>query len=311
MKKRTLMNKTIKFSLILLLFTSALFGDETSALSTDSASSAPQEENYKDIIQGSVSAIYTVPVSNNLSGLIDESYGDAAAKVNIDLLLFQKYYGGLYLGYQQSLSEGEKVFYVEKRLGRFGLLYKNIRSQYDATPDTSGTITFTDFNDVLTVGVNGQAARINYSYDKGELKYYCEENIKDRGWFSLFYEKIQTGIAGKETPIGSGNKNYYTQGEIDNYAFSFGAEQLDYMMNDGFDFNKIGASVGMAKVRYTNSLEYEDGDIQQSFGVNLEFAYKKSFNEYSSVIFAVHGDFVKISDILEYGTLGARCAVTF
>jgi hypothetical protein len=297
------MNTTIKFSLSLLLLTSALVADETVVPS--------QQSNYRDIVQGSLSANYIVPISDNYTGLVEESWGDPATKISVDLLLLQKYYGGLYLGYQQDLTQDTKAFYIEKRLSHFALMYKNIRSSYDATPDTTGTITFVDANDVATTGVNKHDQNIDYSYDKIELKYYAEENIKDRGWVSLFYEKIQTGIAGEEHPVGSGSKSYYTEGSIENYGFYFGAEQLDYLMDDGFDVTKIGASIGTAKVNYTDSLEYEDGDMQLTTGVNLEFAYKKSFNEYSAFIFAVYGDFVKIGGLMEYGTLGARCALTF
>jgi len=276
------------------------------AENNDTMPNQPQS-NYRDYVQGSISAIYTVPVSDSKSS-VEEDYGSSVSSAEIDLLLFKKYYGGLYVGYSQVISKKGNAFYVEKRVGKFSLYYKNISSEFDATPTSIGTTTFTAFDGSKQIGTNGTPKTINYSYDKIELKYYGTENIKDRGWFSLFYEKVNTGIAGDTNPVGSGNLPYYTDARIDNFALYAGIEQLDYMMDDGFDINKIGASVGMANIEYTDALK---STSEFSFGVNLEAYYKYSFSEYSSIIFAVHGDFVGIGNIIEYGTIGGRCALSF
>ena len=86
--------------------------------------------SYRDYIKGSINGYYTVPSIDSKSPA-DESYGDSLSSLSIDLLLFEKYYGGLRLGYKKTFSNNGSDFYMEKEFGRFSIYYKNVTSKYD------------------------------------------------------------------------------------------------------------------------------------------------------------------------------------
>lgn len=295
----------------------------TILLAEDTIKSVP----YQEFVRGSISARYTIPFNGDTYVNAENTDADAITTFGLNLHLLPNYYGGLYVGYEMSVSSSNEIsdFYLEKRYQDYSFYFRRLSSTAEIIPKyMDDFLKFYDQSGNWVYGKVGIAQQVPYDFNRYELRNYCwqEVNGQNVGYIALVMEDI-TKVVIERDASGDTTESYYTHANIKDYALSFGIKQEDYELEEGFSVSKISADLGVGHIAYSDDYSYGDNGVGNKYvitwGTNMELAYKRTFTDTISFIGAAYGGYTQIGNefslnatsITSYGNVGLRAAMTF